>query len=47
MTKPANENPKLKGSPFYDMLYRDRDIQIPSETATDPYQFIPEFIYFI
>jgi arylsulfatase A-like enzyme len=44
MSRPANENPKLKGSPFYDTLYRDLDIPIPEETATDPYRFIPEFI---
>ena len=44
MTRPANENPKLQGNPFYDTLYRDIDLQIPSETATDPYQFIPKFI---
>lgn len=40
----ANENPKLKGNPFYDELYRDIDVQIPEETATDPYRFIPENI---
>ena len=44
MTRPANENPKLKGSPFYDTLYRDVKIRIPGETATDPYRFIPKFI---
>ncbi|KPK42153.1 MAG: hypothetical protein AMJ65_08100 [Phycisphaerae bacterium SG8_4] len=44
MTRPANENPKLRGSPFYDRLYRDLDIRIPPETATDPYRFIPKFI---
>ena len=44
MTRPANENPKLKGSPFYDTLYRDVEIRIPDETATDPYRFIPKFI---
>ncbi|HUT95083.1 MAG TPA: sulfatase-like hydrolase/transferase [Thermoguttaceae bacterium] len=44
MTRPANENPKLKGSPFYDTLYRDVEIRIPGETATDPYRFIPKFI---
>lgn len=41
---PANENPKLKGNPFYDELYRDFEIQIPEETATDPYRFIPKSI---
>ncbi len=44
MTRPANENPKLKDSQFYDRLYRDLDIWIPPETATDPYRFIPKFI---
>ncbi len=44
MTRPANENPKLQGSPFYDTLYRDIGIRIPDDTATDPYRFIPEFI---
>ncbi len=44
MSRPANENPKLKGSPFYDTLYRDIEIQIPAQTATDPYRFIPKFI---
>ncbi len=44
MTRPANENPKLQGSPFYDTLYRDVGIRIPEETATDPYRFIPQFI---
>ncbi|NQT38066.1 MAG: sulfatase-like hydrolase/transferase [Planctomycetes bacterium] len=44
MTRPANENPKLRGSPFYDTLYRDIDIKIPAATGTDPYRFIPKFI---
>ncbi|MFH1921756.1 MAG: sulfatase-like hydrolase/transferase [Planctomycetota bacterium] len=44
MSRPANENPKLKGSPFYDTLYRDIDIRVPASTGTDPYQFIPRFI---
>jgi arylsulfatase A-like enzyme len=44
MTRPANENPKLKGSPFYDTLYRDIDIPIPKQTCSDPYRFIPKFI---
>jgi arylsulfatase A-like enzyme len=38
---PANEYKKLKGHPFYDTLYRDAGIQIPGETATDPYVNIP------
>ena len=44
MTRPANENPKLKGSEFYDTLYRDAAIRIPAATATDPYQYIPKAI---
>jgi len=44
MTRPANENPKLRGTRFYDTLYRDVDVQIPGDTATDPYRFIPKFI---
>ncbi|MEM1442223.1 MAG: sulfatase-like hydrolase/transferase, partial [Verrucomicrobiota bacterium] len=44
MAAPANENPKLKGNPFYDELYRNFEIAIPEDTATDPYRFIPEFI---
>lgn len=42
MTRPANENPELQGTEFYDELYRDLDIDIPAETATDPYRFIPQ-----
>lgn len=44
MTRPANENPELQGTKFYDTLYRDLDIEIPAETATDPYRFIPQSI---
>jgi arylsulfatase A-like enzyme len=44
MTRPANENPELQGTLIYDKLYRDIDIQIPEETETDPYRFIPQFI---
>ena len=44
MTRQANENPKLRGSPFYDTLYRDIPIPLPPETATDPYRLIPKFI---
>ncbi|MGB0579518.1 MAG: sulfatase-like hydrolase/transferase [Limisphaerales bacterium] len=44
MTRPANENPELKGTKFYDTLYRDLDIQIPETTGKDPYRFIPKFI---
>jgi arylsulfatase A-like enzyme len=44
MTRPANENPKLKGTRFYDTLYRDLEIAIPETTGEDPYRFIPRFI---
>jgi arylsulfatase A-like enzyme len=44
MSRPANENPKLKGSPFYDTLYRDIPIPLPADACTDPYRFIPQFI---
>ena len=44
MKRPANESPKLKGSPFYDTLYRDIEIPLPPDTGTDPYRFIPQFI---
>lgn len=44
MALPANENPELQGTEFYDALYRDLDIEIPAETATDPYRFIPQSI---
>ena len=44
MARPANENPKLKDNPFYDILYRDLQISIPADTGTDPYRFIPKFI---
>ena len=44
MTRPANQNPKLRGTLFYDTLYRDLDFPIPEDTATDPYRFIPKFI---
>ena len=44
MMRPANQNPKLQGSPFYDTLYRDIGVRIPEDTCTDPYRFIPQFI---
>ena len=44
MKRPANENPKLRGHPFYDTLYRDIAIKIPDETGSDPYRLIPQFI---
>ncbi|QVY66101.1 sulfatase-like hydrolase/transferase [Polaribacter sp. Q13] len=42
--EPANKYEKLKGTEFYDTLYRDNVVKIPEETAKDPYQFIPEFM---
>lgn len=44
MKRPANENPLLVGSPFYDSLYRDQHISIPDDTGTDPYRFIPQSV---
>lgn len=44
MTRPANENPKLRDSPYYDTLYRDISIPLPPDTGTDPYRLIPKFI---
>ncbi|GAA4237882.1 sulfatase [Postechiella marina] len=38
---PANQNEKLEGHPFYDTLYRNVDVEIPEETATNPYKYIP------
>jgi arylsulfatase A-like enzyme len=42
MMTPANQNPRLKGHPFYDTLYRKTPFDIPEECATDPYRFIPQ-----
>ncbi|MDX2037134.1 MAG: sulfatase-like hydrolase/transferase [Isosphaeraceae bacterium] len=44
MRTPANANPRLRGSPFYDTLYRDIDIPLSPDTAGDPYRFIPKSI---
>ncbi len=44
MTRPANENPKLKGHPIYDSLYRGIDLSIPQDVGTDPHQYIPKYI---
>lgn len=44
MTLPANENPELKGNPFYDTLYRPLPGKIPDDTATAPGRFIPKSI---
>ncbi len=38
---PASDNPNLEDHPIYGSLYRDLDIRIPPETATDPYKYIP------
>ena len=42
MDFPANDPPQLKGSPFYDTLYRDIEITLPADTGTDPYHIIPK-----
>lgn len=44
MARPASENPKLKGHPIYDQLYRDREMKIPDDTAADPYRYIPKAV---
>jgi arylsulfatase A-like enzyme len=44
MMTPANENPKLKGHPVYDALYRNIAFDIPEESAMDPYRFIPHAV---
>jgi arylsulfatase A-like enzyme len=44
MMTPANENPKLKGHPIYDTLYRNTPFDIPSDCTHDPYRFIPKDI---
>ena len=44
MSVPANKNPKLKGNPFYDSLYRPLPSAIPEDTATDAYRFIPKSV---
>ncbi len=44
MTRPANENPKLAGHPYYDTLYRNLSFAIPEDCCSDPYQFIPKRI---
>lgn len=46
MEQPANQNPALKGNTFYDTLYRNTDITIPTETGTDPYRIIPKSLLF-
>jgi arylsulfatase A-like enzyme len=44
MMTPANENPKLKGHPFYDTLYRNIPFSISNDCTRDPYQFIPKHL---
>jgi arylsulfatase A-like enzyme len=39
---PASDNPKLKDHPIYGKLYRDLEVKIPADTATDPYKYIPK-----
>ncbi len=41
MSRPANENPDLKGHPVYDTLFRNMDLNIPGSVATNPYEHIP------
>lgn len=42
MMCPASENPRLKDHTIYGNLYRDVEFEIPPDTATDPYRFIPK-----
>jgi arylsulfatase A-like enzyme len=44
LLRPANENTRLKGHPFYDTLYRDGSVVLPEDFLTDPYQHIPRRI---
>lgn len=44
MDRPANANPLLQGTRFYDTLYRDRELEIPAATGSDPYAHIPRSI---
>ena len=44
MMRPANENPKLANHPIYGSLYRNISFEIPADTATDPYRFIPRSV---
>ncbi len=44
LLSPANEDPRLKGHPFYDTLYRDGSVTLPEDFGTDPYQHIPRHI---
>ncbi|MDJ0794731.1 MAG: sulfatase-like hydrolase/transferase [Woeseiaceae bacterium] len=42
MGYPANDNPRLKGHPVYDDLYRDQAVEISEDTGRDPSRFIAE-----
>jgi arylsulfatase A-like enzyme len=44
MSRPASENPRLAGHPFYDTLYRGTPLPIPADTGSDPYRFIPKSV---
>ena len=44
MTRPANENPKLKGQRFYDTLYRSATFSIPNDCCSDQYLHIPKHV---
>jgi len=44
MMTPANENPKLKGHPIYDTLYRNTPFPISDDCTRDPHQFIPKHL---
>jgi len=41
MTTPADTVADLAGHPVYGKLYRDRAVEIPAETATDPEPYLP------
>jgi len=41
IAEPATMNPQLKDHPVYGDLYRNLDVRIPADTATDPYRYIP------
>ncbi|GAB5413488.1 MAG: sulfatase [Congregibacter sp.] len=38
----ANKNPRLRGHPVYDSLYRAEGIPIAADTGRDPFRFIPQ-----
>lgn len=41
MGYPANGNPRLKGHPIYDNLYRDSPLSVAVDTGQNPYRFLP------